>query len=193
MQDQVTLALGIAAQRVKGHFMETDTQFRVFLTTTEEVMINIETGKGLFKRVSTRPVLYQLNALHLNSIKGAWTWIADGFAVLLVLLALTRYLHDEGETWNRGPRQAVLGSGLRCASGIHLVHRCRSLIPDNWCNWCNPRRCNWCNPRNGELLEEMLLRASIDILKCGIAVGKTQTLSSLAAFTTSRCSGVAVL
>ena len=112
MQAQVTLALDIEAQRVKGHFMETDTQFRVFLTNTEEVTVNIETGKGLFKRVTTRPVLYQLNALHLNSIKGAWTWIADGFAVLLILLALTGIFMMKGKRGIEGRGKWFLGAGF---------------------------------------------------------------------------------
>jgi uncharacterized protein len=36
-----------------------------------------------------RPVLRELNDLHLNNPKGAWTWIADAYAAILIIVALT--------------------------------------------------------------------------------------------------------
>ena len=35
-----------------------------------------------------RPLLRDVNYIHLNQGKGAWTWIADGYAVVLGILAL---------------------------------------------------------------------------------------------------------
>jgi hypothetical protein len=44
-------------------------------------------------------VLFELNALHLNNLKGVWTYVADLFAIALVVLALTGMVMMKG---NRG-------------------------------------------------------------------------------------------
>lgn len=99
MQEQVVAKLEIDRAKVKGHFMESETLFRVFMANAEEVSVDPRDGKGLFKKVKTRAVLYELNALHLNNIKGVWTWIADLFALLLIILVLTGVSMMKG---NRG-------------------------------------------------------------------------------------------
>jgi len=50
--------------------------------------LNLATGHGTYEKVSRRPVLYQVNALHLNRLKG-WKWAADAFALILIVLSLT--------------------------------------------------------------------------------------------------------
>ena len=112
MQDHVVAALKINPKAVKGHFMETETLFRVFLTNTEEVSVDIETGKGLFKQVKTRAVLYEINALHLNSIKGIWTWVADVFALMLIILVLTGVTMMKGKRGIMGRGKWFVASGL---------------------------------------------------------------------------------
>ncbi len=46
-------------------------------------------GRVLDETVRRRPVLFELNFLHLNHGKGIWTAIADLYAVALLTLALT--------------------------------------------------------------------------------------------------------
>ena len=43
-------------------------------------------GRALVERPRERPVLYDMNWLHLNRAKGAWTWLADAFALALLFL-----------------------------------------------------------------------------------------------------------
>ncbi len=112
MQDHVVAALSIPQKAVKGHFMETETLFRVFLRNSEEVSVDIRTGKGLFKQIKTRPVLYEINSLHLNSIKGIWTWVADVFALLLIILVLTGVFMMKGNRGITGRGKWFLGAGL---------------------------------------------------------------------------------
>ncbi len=61
---------------------------KVFL---EQRTLTVAVPEGVVEdeRVTRRPVLYQLNFLHLNHGKGAWTLIADLYAGALALLALT--------------------------------------------------------------------------------------------------------
>jgi hypothetical protein len=119
MQDKIVKTLSIDSRRVKGHFMETTTLFRVFMTNSEEIMVDVRDGKGEFKKVTTRPVLYELNALHLNNIKGAWTWIADLFSLLLIFLALTGIFMMKGKHGLGGRGKYYLALGF-VVPGIFL-------------------------------------------------------------------------
>ena len=67
--------------------------------------LDLRTGVGVKSDVATRPLIYETNVLHLNHPKGAWTWIADAFAVSLALLAISGMLILKG-------RQGVLKRGL---------------------------------------------------------------------------------
>lgn len=50
--------------------------------------LNLTTGEGTYEKVSRRPLLYQVNALHLNRLQG-WKWVSDVFALVLIVLSLT--------------------------------------------------------------------------------------------------------
>lgn len=51
--------------------------------------VDLPTGKVIVEATQPRPVLYEMNQLHLNHAKKAWTWIADIYALALLLLAIT--------------------------------------------------------------------------------------------------------
>lgn len=53
--------------------------------------LNLATGQGTYEKVSRRPILYHVNVLHLNRLKG-WKWASDVFALILILLSLTGLL-----------------------------------------------------------------------------------------------------
>ncbi len=63
-------------------------QVKVFL---DQRTLTVAVSEGMVEdeQVTRRPVLYQLNFLHLNHGKGVWTVIADVYAAALALLALT--------------------------------------------------------------------------------------------------------
>ncbi|MEP7323937.1 MAG: PepSY-associated TM helix domain-containing protein [Saprospiraceae bacterium] len=50
--------------------------------------VNMKEGKGLYEKIQRRPLIYQTNLLHRNSIKH-WKWVADVFAILLIGINLT--------------------------------------------------------------------------------------------------------
>lgn len=53
------------------------------------VRANATKGEAVIERRAERTFFYELNLLHLNVPKGAWTLIADLYAVMLALLAIT--------------------------------------------------------------------------------------------------------
>lgn len=74
--------------------------------------VKVATGEVTLETTRPRPVLFPLNQLHLNAPKGAWTWIADGYALVLALLALTGVLVPRG-------RKGLCGrGGLYVAAGV---------------------------------------------------------------------------
>ncbi len=53
------------------------------------VHVDLPTGKVMVERTVPRRVLYEMNQLHLNGPKKAWTYVADLYAIALILLAVT--------------------------------------------------------------------------------------------------------
>jgi len=98
MEAHVVRSLGIERTEVRGRFMDADHEFRLFLADDQEISVDVRDGRGRFKRMSSRPLLYEVNVLHLNRLKGLWTWVADLFAVALILLAVTGLFMTKGRT-----------------------------------------------------------------------------------------------
>jgi hypothetical protein len=44
--------------------------------------------RAVYERVARRPLFYEVNVLHRNSLK-AWRWFSDAFSILLILVNLT--------------------------------------------------------------------------------------------------------
>lgn len=67
--------------------------------------VQLDTGAVRHEIVTPRPILHPANYLHLNHAKQIWTWVADAFAVALIVLAIT------GMFLLRG-KQGITGRGL---------------------------------------------------------------------------------
>lgn len=104
------LALDRAA--VRGHFQETETELRVFLAEGQEARVDMRSGRGTLKTLSQRTVLFEVNALHLNNLKGIWTYVADVFAIALIILALTGMTMMKGDRGLFGRGKYFVGAGL---------------------------------------------------------------------------------
>jgi hypothetical protein len=104
--------LALDRATVRGHFAETATSLRVFLTEGQEAVIDTRTGRGTLKTIAKRAVLFEVNALHLNNLKGIWTYVADIFALALVILALTGATMMKGDRGFAGRGKYFIGAGL---------------------------------------------------------------------------------
>ncbi|MGK2855848.1 MAG: PepSY-associated TM helix domain-containing protein [Thermoanaerobaculia bacterium] len=80
-------------------------------------------GKATIERPRDRVILRDVNFLHLNHPKGVWTWVADGYAVLLALLAITGLFILRGR--NGLTRRGIwfVGAGLLLPVGFLIVLR----------------------------------------------------------------------
>ena len=112
MAKQVREKLSLDPEKVKGHFAESPEAFKVFLVGGGEVYVDPATGSGTMKEVIDRPLLREVNILHLNDIKGVWTWVADIFALLLIFLAISGMVMLKGKQGIAGRGKYFLGVGL---------------------------------------------------------------------------------
>lgn len=79
--------------------------------------VDLPTGKVMVEATQSRPVLFEMNQMHLNHSKKAWTWIADIYALALLLLAITGLFVIKG-------RQGITGRGawLTAAGFLPVVY-----------------------------------------------------------------------
>ncbi len=50
--------------------------------------VNFSTRKALYEKLTRKPLFYETNVLHRNSLKG-WKWASDVFAIALIIINLT--------------------------------------------------------------------------------------------------------
>jgi hypothetical protein len=116
--DHVVERLRLDRAAVRGHFQQTERDLQIFLPDGQDVRVDITTGRGRVKTITTRAVLFEVNALHLNNLKGVWTYVADLFAVALIFLALTGVTMMKGEQGIAGRGKWFVGAGLTIPIGF---------------------------------------------------------------------------
>jgi hypothetical protein len=103
---------GIDPSRVRGRHRPGPDVFRVFLDEGSEAKVTLSTGKGTLVDVQRRNGLFEANALHLNHLKGVWTWVADVFAVALLFLAIGGLFMLKGRKGLMGRGKWFFSAGL---------------------------------------------------------------------------------
>lgn len=118
MEAFVVAKLALDPRAVRGHFQETATTFRVYLAGGQEARLDIPTGHGTVKQLGKRAVLFEVNSLHLNNLKGIWTYVADVFAVALMVLAITGMTMMKGDRGLAGRGKYFVAAGLGIPIGF---------------------------------------------------------------------------
>ncbi len=100
-------------QPIKSTWRASETVLQVFLEGGG-IDVDLVTGKVTSHGFKKRPLLFDLNFMHLNTGKAPWTGIADAYAGVLIVLALTGIFLVRG-------RKGLSGrGGLLMALGILL-------------------------------------------------------------------------
>ena len=76
------------------------------------VTANYETKKAVIETVSNKPILRESNFLHLNAPKKLWTYVADAFAIALILLAITGMFMLKGKNGITGRGKWLIAAGF---------------------------------------------------------------------------------
>lgn len=74
--------------------------------------VNLDTGAVLKESIARRPVFFQLNFMHLNKGKGPWTGIADAYAIVLAVLAVTGIFLVKGRRGLSGRGGILMAAGI---------------------------------------------------------------------------------
>lgn len=122
LEREVMAALALDPAEIRGRHRPMPARFKLFLPDGGEVNVLTTTGEGTITRLSTRPLLYEANVLHLNHMKGIWTWVADIFAVLLLMMALTGMFVLRGKTGIKGRGKWFVGAGFALPIVFLVLH-----------------------------------------------------------------------
>lgn len=76
------------------------------------VRADVALGQATVERPVPRPVLFQFNDLHLNRVKGFWTWIADAYAVALCFMAVSGMFVLRGRNGITGRGKWLVAAGV---------------------------------------------------------------------------------
>lgn len=86
------------------------------------ITVNIKTGDVIQQKVTKRPLLYHFNFLHLNHAKKLWTIMADIYAVLLGIVAITGLFVLKGKKGIKGRGAWLSGIGVLIPLVFLLVY-----------------------------------------------------------------------
>jgi hypothetical protein len=120
MVRQARAALGVGEPR---NVFRPDPDTLQMFFDRESFSIDLPTGAVIVDGIRPRPVLYEMNQLHLNTPKGAWTWIADLYAVALLFVAATGLFVLKGRTGitGRGAWLTAVGVAIPVACWFLLA------------------------------------------------------------------------
>lgn len=76
--------------------------------------ITADLGKGIatIETINSRRVFRETNFLHLNAPKKLWTYVADGFALVLIFLAITGMFMIKGKKGIKGRGKYLIVIGI---------------------------------------------------------------------------------
>ena len=92
------------------HYFPKEGQMKVFLKGGSSLVVDTQTGAGVYESLERRPLLSDMVKLHYNPTKW-WTIFSDAFAVCLILITLTGLVMLKGPKgfWGRGGILFVIG------------------------------------------------------------------------------------
>lgn len=77
----------VGEKHFKLYDFPTNNQVKIYYDNAS-LHINLDDRTGHYERITKRPLFYESNVLHRNSLKG-WKWISDIFALMLIIISIT--------------------------------------------------------------------------------------------------------
>lgn len=110
----------VSEERYKVFDAPTSDQVKIYYDNAS-LHLNFSTNEGLYEKITKRPVLYQANVLHRNSLKG-WKWASDVFAVMLILISVTGLFILKGKNGFGGRGKWLILGGLLPPVVALIIH-----------------------------------------------------------------------
>ncbi len=86
---------------IKSSFKSSPVTIDIYFNK-KTLSVNLKKRIAILEKVESRTLLRESNFLHLNNPKKIWTWVADIFAVSLILLAVTGLFMIKGKNGIKG-------------------------------------------------------------------------------------------
>ncbi len=100
----------VGEQQYKVFDIPSENRVKIYYDNAS-LFIDLSTGEGLYEKIKRRPVFYQSNVLHRNSLKG-WKWVSDVFGVFLILISITGLFVLKGKNGIIGRGKWFIAAGL---------------------------------------------------------------------------------
>jgi hypothetical protein len=100
----------VGEEKYKVYDAPTKGQVKVYYDNAS-LHVNFDTHTGIYEKVARRPLFYQVNVLHRNSLKG-WRWASDVFAVMLITICITGLFVMKGKYGITGRGKWLIAAGL---------------------------------------------------------------------------------
>ena len=126
-KDTVRISSSFTAEHINNKVIDSigtlvgETKFKVYDVPTRgqvkiyydnaSLHVNFDKHSGIYEKVERRPVFYQSNILHRNSLKG-WRWVSDIFAVMLIVISVTGLFVLKGKHGITGRGKWLIAAGL---------------------------------------------------------------------------------
>lgn len=96
--------------RYRSYDFPSERKVKVYLDDGS-ILIRLSDGVGVYETIRRRPLLYEVNFLHLNP-RGWWRIFADVFALALIVIAVTGLVVLRGKDGITGRGKWLVGTGL---------------------------------------------------------------------------------
>jgi len=100
----------VGESKPRVHDFPTEDQVKIYYDNAS-LHIDFVAKTGTYERVHRRPLIYQTNVLHRNSLKG-WKWASDIFAVLLVFITVSGWFMLKGKNGLSGRGKWFIAAGI---------------------------------------------------------------------------------
>jgi hypothetical protein len=88
----------LSLSEMPGNYFRPDENTAQLFYPGKTYSVDLLTGNVLIESTPRRIVLFEMNQLHLNSVKGVWTYIADLFALSLIFMGISGMFVLKGST-----------------------------------------------------------------------------------------------
>jgi uncharacterized protein len=110
--EKIRAVLGRGAEP-RAVFWRAPDRLSLFFGEGDKDIVDYDPATGKVEATTKKPrfLLRWLNALHMNEYRRVWTWVGDGFALMLAFLAVSGAILAKGRRglWGRGGALALAG------------------------------------------------------------------------------------
>lgn len=100
----------VGESAAKVHDFPTARHLKIYYDNAS-LLLDLSTATGNYESVRRRPLFYQTNVLHRNTLKG-WRWAADAFGLLLIFLTVSGWFVLKGEKGIGGRGKWLIAAGM---------------------------------------------------------------------------------